>query len=417
MGGANLSADVGVAPPRRRTLLLRLAAATAIGASGLAAGGTASGLLGAELAGSDAAAGVPLGTVVIGSAFGALLISRLEARLGRGPSLALGYLIGGAGAVVAVVSASIASFGVLLAGCALYGVANAAVFLTRYAAADISAESARGRALGLIFLATALGAIASPALLHPSGQFAETLGLPPLSGMFVVAAGVFATAAGLLAAASTVTSEDGLRPLRRASSFGVGRAAVIAGLGRRDARLAVAVLAVSNLLMVGVMAVAPVRMMEHGHGLTLIGVVISVHVAGMFCPSPFSGWLGDRVNPGAVALAGVVLLIVSGCYGALVSESDAASLTSVLVIVGVGWNFGVVGGSTMLIRAVPDQVRPHAEGIGEVGMGLAAAVAAPLAGVLVALAGLAAVWVAVALVGVLALAGPRLTERSLTGGS
>jgi hypothetical protein len=98
----------------------------------------------------------------------------------------------------------------------------------------------------------------------------------------------------------------------------------------------------------------------------------------------------------SVALAGVVLLIVAGCYGALVSESDAASLTSVLVIVGYGWNFGVVGGSTLLIRAVPGQVRPHAEAIGEVGIGLAAAVAAPLAGVLVAVAGLAAVWLAVA---------------------
>jgi MFS family permease len=101
------------------------------------------------------------------------------------------------------------------------------------------------------------------------------------------------------------------------------------------------------------------------------------------------------------------MLIVAGVYGSLVPEADAGSMLAVLVVLGIGWNLGVVGGSAMLIEAVTDRVRPHAEGIGEVAMGLAAAVAAPVAGVLVALAGLAAVWLAVAVVGALALAARR----------
>jgi MFS family permease len=170
----------------RREPLLVLALATAVGSAGLAAGGTAGALLGAELADTEAAAGLPLGLLVVGQAAAAILISRRTARVGRSRGLALGYVLGTAGAALVVFAISAGSLAVFLAGSVVLGAGNTAVFMTRYAAAEVGGEAMRGRALGAVFFATALGAVASPGLLGPSGDLARTLGLPPLTGLYVV---------------------------------------------------------------------------------------------------------------------------------------------------------------------------------------------------------------------------------------
>jgi MFS family permease len=95
-------------------------------------------------------------------------------------------------------------------------------------------------------------------------------------------------------------------------------------------------------------------------------------------PSPLSGWLADRVGPGTVAAIGVLLLFAA-CTGTAVAGTGVV----VLVILGLGWNFGLVGGSTMLARSVDPSLRVHVEGNGEVAMGVAAAVGSPLAGLLI----------------------------------
>jgi MFS family permease len=367
-----------------RTKLAILALATAVGATGLAAGGTAGALLGADLAGSNAAAGVPLGLLVVGSAASAPLISYLTPRLGRERSLALGYFVGAVGAEVVVIAAVAESLTVLLVGSVLVGAANAAIFLTRYAAADGVRSGVRGRALGIVFFATALGAIASPLLLGPSGDLAELMGLPGLSGLYLVATAAFAVAGLTLVAASPSPVRD---------STPVTRHDLLAGLRARGARASLLILGASNFVMVAVMAVAPVHMTDHAHHhLQFVGIVISLHVAGMFAPSPISGWLADRVGPIAVATTGFVLVAVAGLAGLLVDLDSGAGITALLVLLGLGWNFGIVGGSTLLTASTTPSLRPHAEGIGEVAMGLAAGLGAPIAGVLVAGGGFASMW-------------------------
>jgi MFS family permease len=160
--------------------------------------------------------------------------------------------------------------------------------------------------------------------------------------------------------------------------------------------------------MVAVMAIAPLHLTEHGHGLDFVGVVISVHVLCMFAPSPFTGWLADQAGGAAVASLGAVLLIAAGASGALMDLSHGAEMTAMLVLLGLGWNAGVVGGSTMLVTSVPAELRPQAEGIGEVAMGLAAGAGAPIAGLIVAFGSLAALSVAGALVAILMLGTLRL---------
>lgn len=187
----------------RRTLAV-LAVATIFGSLGLAAGGTAGALLGAELAGAEAA-GLPLGALVVGQAAVALLIAHRTGRSGRGKSLALGYAIGALGAGLVVVAALAQNFAALLLGSAVLGGGNAAVFLTRYAAADVGDGAARGLGLGLgvVLFAAAVGVAASPNLLGLSGAFATRLGLPPLTGLYLVAVVCSGVAALLLALAAT----------------------------------------------------------------------------------------------------------------------------------------------------------------------------------------------------------------------
>jgi NADH dehydrogenase len=381
-----------------RATLYLLAAATAIGALGLAAGGSAGALVAEDVTGSTAWAGLPLGVLVAGSAAGALLIARQTSRAGRGSGLVLGYGVGTAGATVVIVATVLDDFVLLLAGSAALGAANAAIFLTRYAAADLGGEATRGRALGVVLFATALGAVASPNLLGPSGDLAEAFGLSRLSGLYVVALVAFAVAGLLLTALPREHRPVGERAvadreLRR---------------GLTSARVALLVLAGTNLVMVAVMAIAPIHLTHHGHSLDVVGVVIGVHVLCMFAPAPLTGRLADRAGSAVVAGLGAAFLIVAGLSGALLDLSNGFQMTAVLALLGLAWNAGVVGGSTMLVASVPASLRPRTEGIGEVAMGLAAGAGAPIAGLIVAFGDFTTLSLAGASAGVLIIVALRL---------
>jgi MFS family permease len=390
-----------------RSTLLWLAVATAVGALGLAAGGSGGPLLAEEMTGSTSWAVIPLSALVLGSAAGALVISRQARRAGRAHGLVLGYVTGAAGALLAIVAAELGDMTLLLAGSAALGAANAAIFLTRYAAADLGGDAGRGRALGLVFFATAFGAVASPNLLGPSGDLAEALGLARLAGLYLVALVAFLAAGALVAALP--------RHALPVGSERVSRRQLRTGL--RGARLPLVILGVTNLVMVAMMAIAPVHLMTHGHGLDLVGVVISLHVLCMFAPSPLTGWLADRAGSLRVAATGAVLVVAAGASGAVLDLSGGWSMTAMLALLGLGWNAGVVGGSTMLAASVPVALRPQAEGVGEVAMGLAAGAGAPIAGVIVAVGDIGALSIACAIGGALLLLAPRFMVDSAEPGA
>lgn len=396
-----MGADAGTRPPgsairfawRGRTYAGRhalpvLAVATAIGGLGLAAGGTAGPLLGAELI-SPAGAGLPPGVTVLGSAVAALVIARYSARAGRAPALALGYLAGALGAALVIVAAAAHSVATLLAGSWVLGAANAAVFLTRYAAAELGGRSARGYSIGVVLAATAVGAVTSPNLLGPGGRIAAALGTTGSAGLYLVAVIVFILAAALLAVLAR--TGDG-RAETAGSRPRLHRHELAVALTRPRVRAALLILAITNLIMVAVMTVAPVHMEADGHQLAVIGMMVSVHVTGMLAPSPLTGRLADRFGAAAVAKGGTALLVVVGILGAFIGAGHAPVQTAVLGLLGLAWNAGVVGASAMLAESVPPALRPHVEGIGEAAMGTAAAVGASLAGPVLTHGGMPAVW-------------------------
>jgi len=381
--------------------------ATAIGSTGLAAGGTAGALLAADITGTGAAAGLPVAALILGSAGAAVPLSRLAAGGRRGRGLALGYLLGAAGAATVLVAAAGRNLPLLLAGSAILGAGNSAVFLTRYAAVDTCQPAARGRALGTVLLATTAGAVLSPVLLAPSGTVAQALGLPRYAGLYLVALVAFGAAAVMFAAATrpgTPWLGRAAGALARDRATGrVRRLPLDAALRAPGTVPAVVAFAMANFIMVGTMAVAPVHLIAHGHGLGLAGAVVALHVAGMFAPAPVSGRLADRHGPVPVVLTGGALLLAASLAGSLVDPHHAPTMAANLIVLGVGWNFGVVGGSALLTASVPIDVRPQVEGVGEVAMGLAAAAAAPISGVVLAAGGYAAYSLASAAVAAVAL--------------
>jgi MFS family permease len=114
--------------------------------------------------------------------------------------------------------------------------------------------------------------------------------------------------------------------------------------------------------MVAIMTMTPIHIQHYGHDLSATGVVISAHIAAMFLPSPLSGWLVDRFGPRAIATASALTLLVAGLLAAAAPSASVITLGLALVLLGLGWNFGLVSGSTVITDAVPLAFRARTQG-------------------------------------------------------
>jgi MFS family permease len=134
------------------------------------------------------------------------------------------------------------------------------------------------------------------------------------------------------------------------------------------------------------MTMTPVHIRSAGHDaahtLRIVGVVLSAHVAGMFAFAPVFGWLTDRIGRRPVVALGIVLLLVA-CGVAGIAGHEPARLTTAMTLLGLGWSGTMVAGSTLLSEGVPAELRPSAQGLSDLMMGLAGATAGALSGVIV----------------------------------
>jgi MFS family permease len=329
---------------------------------------------------------------VIGAALLALPATAIVHRRGRRPSLAMCYLTAAVGSIAIVLAAVQHTVALLFASFLLFGGATAASLQARYAAVDLAPRERRGRHLSIVAWATTLGAVAGPNLAAAAGESLANYGIPTLAGPFVFSALLFALAACVL---MVLMRPDPAVLARRVASEGetgaprerVGmRAALRVVASHPPARLGIAAVAVGHLVMVGVMAMTPVHIRSAGHGaahtLRLVGVVLSLHIAGMYAFSPVVGWLTDRFGRRAMILTGIALL-VTACAVAGRAGSDATYLAVALIILGLGWSCTMVAGSTLLSESVPAELRTSAQGLSDVAMGLAGASAGALSGVVV----------------------------------
>jgi MFS family permease len=373
----------------QRRVLRVLVCTQVLGGVGLSIGLAVSTLAAARMSGSDAIGGTALTCAVIGAAGAAVLVARIATRAGRRPSLTTGYLIGAVGGLIAVLAAELGLWPLLLAGLVLLGAATAAGLAARFAATDLAAAERRGRALAVVVWATTVGAVAGPNLGEPAQQLAGLIGLAPLAGPFLVCTVVFTLAAlgtwvglrpdPLLLARQGAASDPATTSL--GANPGGARAALRAAPA---ARLGVAGIVLCHLVMVGVMSMTPVHMGHGGATLQIVGLVISVHVAGMYALSPVFGWLTDRLGPRVVLGLGASLLVAAGVVSGLAAGDQTARLGIGLALLGLGWSAGLVAGSTLVSTAVPVPDRPGVQGLADVSMNVAGAVGGIAAGVTVA---------------------------------
>src|SRR5919107_595640 len=321
--------------------------------------------------------GVAATAGIIGTGVGAVALTRLTARRGRGRALALGYLVAAVGAAVATGGAATGDVAALLIGMLLLGGGNAAAQLSRYAAAELHTEDRRGRAIGAVVWAGALGAVSGPLLLGPTGDLAGRIGWTPDTGPF------------LLAVTVTVLAVAVSRWLPYGSRAGSESPAPLRTLLRRPAvRLAAAVLATAQVIMVAVMTAAPIEMHRHGQGLGAVGAVLSAHTLGMFALSPLTGRLIDRIGARPVLAAGLVALAVAAGATAA-GPSGSGFRAAALFLLGYGWDLCFVGGSTALAGAVPVAERARVEGTVDAVVWGLAAVAGLLSTIVLAVGGYA----------------------------
>ena len=382
---------IDLAAVQRRTLRL-LFATQIISGVGVAIGGSVGALLAAELAGVGLS-GLAQSASVIGAAVLALPATEIVRRRGRRPSLAATYLVAATGAIVVTIAAVRSSIPLLFAGFFLFGGGTAAGLQARYAAVDLAPATLRGRHLSIIVWATTLGAVAGPNLAAFAGASLDGYGIPTLAGPYVFSAMLFMLAALALILllrpdpAIVARGAGGGAPpgATRGEQLGM-RAALQVIVSHPPARLGASAMAVGHLVMVGVMAMTPVHIRGAGHDaahtLRIVGVVLSLHIAGMYAFSPVVGWLSDRFGRRPVILAGIALLLLACALGANAGHGTER-LALALMALGTGWSCTMVAGSALLSESVPLDLRASAQGLSDVTMGVAGASAGALSGAIV----------------------------------
>ncbi len=389
------AAEQGVAERRavQRRVMPVLGAAQVAGGVGVGAAVSVGALLALDLSGSPAWAGIASTCTTLGAAAAAVPLARLALARGRRVALSAGWGISALGASLAVLAAVVGSFALLLFALVLLGVGSAASLQARFAATDLAPPDARARSLALVVWATTIGAVAGPNLTRPGAGVADAVGVPALAGPLMITAGAAVVAALLLAV--------GLRPDPLLLARRHASATTPAGAPKADRRGALAVIAASPAavaglvglvtghgVMVAVMSLTPVHLQHDGASLTVIGLAISLHIAGMFALSPLVGWLADRWGRRTGLWIGYALLVVATSVTASAGHSTVL-VTAGLVVLGLGWSFTTIAASATIADAVAVADRPRVQGTADLWMNLSGASGGLLGGVLVALVGYA----------------------------
>jgi MFS family permease len=374
----------------QRRVLVVLAAAQVFGGIGVAAGAAVGALLAADLS-ADAYSGVAAAASVIGAAIVAIPVTRLMDAHGRRPGLLLAYAVGTIGALTIIGGALLGFFPLALLGLVLTGGGTTATLQSRYAATDLAGKARRGRSLAIVVWATTIGSVLGPNLAAPMGRLAEQVGVPRLAGPYLLTVVVFLIAAALIAIllrpdplivarAADGYPKEGSSVARERRSIRTGLDRILASPARRLGFFAVVI---GQAVMVAVMSMTPVHLHHADASLRVIGVVISLHIFGMYAASPIVGWAADRWGRRPVIGAGSAVLMLSFAVAGTASGHQTPQLAIGLALLGLGWSCTMIAGSTLLTDATPLGQRPNVQGTTDILMGVGGAAAGLISGVIV----------------------------------
>ncbi|PRO66172.1 MFS transporter [Alkalicoccus urumqiensis] len=368
----------------KRTLWI-VAAAQVLAGGGLAAGITVGSLLAQDMLGDPTVSGLPIAIFTLGSAAAAWAIGRLTQKLGRRRGLAAGFAAGGLGSSFIVLAAALNSFALLVPALFIYGAGMAANLQARFAGTDLALEKQRATAVSFVLVATTFGAVAGPFLVDVTGRFAESMQLPALSGPFILAALAYFGASLIL---TVFLRPD---PMELAAAFQKeevetdGEAHVDKEItySRKGVMSGAFIMVLSQLIMVALMTMTPVHMQAHGHHLQAVGIVIGLHIGAMYLPSLVTGKLIDLIGRRAMTAAAGIILLLSGLLAAA-SGGSFILITAALMLLGLGWNIGLISGTAMIVDHAPLDERAAVQGKADIFVALSGASGGALSGMVAA---------------------------------
>jgi MFS family permease len=356
-----------------------------IGTAGTVAAGS---LLVASISNSESLAGLAQTTTVLGAAMMALPLARLTQKGGRRLSLISGFSIGGLGAVLAILGGIHKVLFLMLAGSFFIGAASASGYQARFAAIDLATAENRSRNLSFVVWGSTVGAVTGPNLMQPSGDIAHYFNLPRLVGPYFIVGISLALASAVIYVflrpdpyLTANLSSDGVTQKKQQTT----RAALKHIREIPQALFAITSIGIGHLAMVSIMVMTPVHMSHVDVTLSVIGLVISVHVLGMYAFSPLVGMLSDKVGRVRVFQIGFALLVLAAVIAGMSPAMNAVSLGFGLFLLGLGWSCTLIAGSTLLSESVSIEMRPSSQGASDLVMNLMGAIGGALSGVIIGL--------------------------------
>ena len=371
---------------QRRTVRI-LTAGQVLSGFGLGSTLSIGSLLAQDLSGSTSWAGSAATFSTLGAATWAIPLARLAYRRGRKVALASGAAIAVAGAALIITAAGVRFFPLLLLALFLLGAGSATGLQARFAATDLPNQGRQSRDLSLVVWATTIGAVIGPNLFGPGEIIGNALGLPHMTGPFLI------TIAAQISAASVFYF--GLRPDPLLTAKSLGDAKVQKpklSFGTATATLkkypraayAVVSIALSHMVMVAVMSMTPAHLKMEGATLVVVGFTISVHIAGMYAFSPIFGILADKLGKIQTVVLGQGIYVAALLFAGFGMHDHNLVLLG-LFLLGLGWSAATVSASSLLSSSLPTEEKTNVQGLSDSLMNLSGAFGGAISGTIMSL--------------------------------
>ena len=395
----------------QRRIATTLFMVSSLSSAAMIASFTLTPIIAATLSGSAILTGLPNTLSMLGRAGAGYPMGWLLDKAGRRFGLAAGLVFVTVGMLISASAISAGSFSLFLLGAVFLGVGRSALEQTRFVAAEIFSSAQQAKVIGLIVFAGTIGAVGGPLLVQPAANFAIGRGLDKSVGPFWLGAVLMVGAFVLLVLALrpdpkqlAAQQEEATEPASPANQLHDGHSdeggaeteaqrgirQVRTLLKQADVQLAIAAMVIGQLVMTLLMVITPLHMSRADHGIEAIGWVIMGHTLGMFGLSGVSGWLTDRVGRVPMIVAGALVQVLAAILMPL--SSDLPILIMSLFLLGLGWNFSFIAGSSLLSAALEkSRQRSRVQGINEAFVAIASAVGSLGTGGVYSISGVVAV--------------------------
>lgn len=343
-----------------------------------------------DLSGTDSAAGLPGTLLTVGQALFAFPLGLMMDRYGRRLTHSSSYALGMIGALVGIVAITQGSFIILLLAALLLGGGRSGGEQVRYTVAELYPEVRRATVIGIIIFAGTAGSVFGPLLVPPAGRFATSIGLEERAGAWLMTALFLGLATLLIQSLLRPDPRDIGRRIRDAESAERRKTDIHyvepAARSTREifqkplVQLALLSMVIGQTVMVALMTITPVHMLAHGYQDYDVPIVIAAHTLGMFGIAPITGILADRFGRVNMILAGAVILILAAVTAPL-STAMWVLIVS-LFLLGLGWNFCFIGGSSLLSDALSSNERGKIQGTADALVAISAGTGSLSSGIL-----------------------------------